>query len=127
MANISADFVIKLALILVLSILPSLVYLLIFKKAKKRWQARLRRAHNLTAYQYGYRSRLNRTRSYGNDTNSLRDRRRPVTKYFIGDTTCLNNAHSPYIRCAINPEGPCDECAHYEKHHSGSREREREL
>ncbi|MEL6496121.1 MAG: hypothetical protein AAFQ41_13520 [Cyanobacteria bacterium J06623_7] len=42
MANISADFVIKLALILVLSILPSLVYLLIFRKAKKRWQARLR-------------------------------------------------------------------------------------
>ena len=126
MANISIDFVIKLALILVLSIMPSLVYLLIFRKAKKRWQARLRRAHNLTAYHHGYRSRLSRnSHGYGNDSYPLRDRRRPVTKYFIGDTTCINNAHSPYIRCAINPEGPCDECIHYEKHHSDNRERNR--
>ena len=116
MANISADFVIKLALILVLSVLPSLVYLIIFQKAKKRWQARLRRAQNLNAYHYSYRDRRNRdSYSYSNDSYSLPDRRRPVTKYFIGDTTCINNAHSPYIRCAINPEGPCDECVHYEK------------
>ena len=128
MANISADFVIKLALILVLSILPSLVYLLISKKAKKRWQARIRRAHNFNAYHYDSRSRLNRNFSYGNDSHPQRDRRRPVTKYFIGDTTCINNAHSPYIRCAVNPEGPCNECSHYEKHNSDSRDRrEREI
>jgi hypothetical protein len=119
MANISADFVIKLALILVLSVLPSLVYLFVFQKAKKRWQARLRRAQNLNAYHYGYRDGRNRdSYSYSNDSYLLADRRRPVTKYFIGDTTCINNAHSPYIRCAINPEGPCDECVHYEKHDS---------
>lgn len=116
MANISADFVIKLALILVLSVLPSLVYLLIFQKAKKRWQTRLRRAHNRNAYYHSYRDQSNRRAyDYGNDAYPLGDRRRPVTKYFIGDTTCMNNANSPYIRCAINPEGPCDECVHYEK------------
>jgi len=118
MANISADFVIKLALILVLSTLPSLVYLLVFQKAKKRWQSRLRRAQNLNYYHQGYRDRLHRNSyGYSRDAYSLHDRRRPVTKYFIGDTTCVNNARSPYIRCAINPEGPCDDCIHFEKRH----------
>jgi Family of unknown function (DUF6464) len=32
----------------------------------------------------------------------------------IGDTTCQYNARSAYIRCAINPEGPCEGCRHYE-------------
>jgi hypothetical protein len=121
MANISAGFVIKLALILVLSVLPSLVYLLIFQKAKKRWRSRLRRAQNLNAFHYSYRDRLNRSSyDYSDDSPGLRNHRRPVTKYFIGDTTCINNAHSPYIRCAINPEGPCDECVHYEKQDHGN-------
>ncbi|MEM7595013.1 MAG: DUF6464 family protein [Cyanobacteria bacterium P01_A01_bin.83] len=114
---LSLNFVIKLALILVLSILPSLVYLLIFQKVKKRWQTRLRRAQIVPGYHHNYRDR-NHRRAYEHNRNSssVRERRRPATKYFIGDTSCVNNAHSPYIRCAINPEGPCDECVHYEKH-----------
>ncbi len=110
-----ADFVIKLALILLLSILPSVIYLLIFRRAKERWQTRLRRAQNITNYYYqGQYSR--NADSDRHDFDPLGgDRRRPATKYFIGDTSCINNAQSPYIRCAINPEGPCDECVHYEK------------
>ncbi len=116
MTQISTHFVIKLALILILSVLPSLVYLAIFQKAKKRWQTRLRRAQVLTSYRHDYRTRLYRnSSSYTRDAYFLTDRRRAVTKYFIGDTTCVNNAHSPYLRCAINPNGPCDECVHYEK------------
>ena len=116
MTNISTAFVIKLALILVLSILPSLVYLLIFQKAKKRWQTRLRRAQVLTTYRQSYRDRLYRESSgyYRGDAYPVRERRRSVTKYYIGDTTCVNNAHSPYIRCAVAPEGPCEGCVHYE-------------
>jgi hypothetical protein len=34
---------------------------------------------------------------------------------FIGDTSCLNNARSPYLRCAINPDGGCLSCKDYEK------------
>ena len=110
-----SDFVIKLALILLLSILPSLAYLLVFRKAKERWQMRLRRAQ-LTNNSY-YRERLH-SDIYSEDSHSVySDRRRPVTKYFIGDTNCINNAQSPYIRCAINPEGPCDECPHFETRH----------
>ena len=117
MTNNSDDFVIQLALILILSILPSLVYLLVFQKAKKRWQTRLRRAQIITAYHQNDQDRIHHDAyGYSRDAYSLRESHRPVTKYFIGDTTCINNAHSPYIRCAINPDGPCDQCTHYEKH-----------
>ena len=34
--------------------------------------------------------------------------------YLIGDITCKYNAQSSYIRCAINPDGPCENCRYYE-------------
>ena len=33
----------------------------------------------------------------------------------IGDRTCEFNARSPYLRCAINPQGPCQDCRHYSR------------
>jgi hypothetical protein len=33
--------------------------------------------------------------------------------YMIGDITCDLNARSPYLRCAMNPMGPCDGCSAY--------------
>jgi Family of unknown function (DUF6464) len=33
--------------------------------------------------------------------------------YPIGDITCEYNARSNYIRCAVNPEGPCKDCRYY--------------
>lgn len=33
--------------------------------------------------------------------------------YMMGDITCSLNARSPYLRCAINPMGPCDGCKEY--------------
>lgn len=33
----------------------------------------------------------------------------------LGDPTCHYNAHSPYLRCAINPYGPCEGCPQYQK------------
>ena len=35
--------------------------------------------------------------------------------WVIGDTTCRYNANSELIRCAVNPEGPCDRCPYYVK------------
>lgn len=46
---------------------------------------------------------------------------RPTEKSFvagrwvIGDASCRYNAQSEIIRCAVNPEGPCDRCRFYEK------------
>jgi hypothetical protein len=33
----------------------------------------------------------------------------------IGNASCKNNAHSPTLRCAINPDGPCDGCPDFSK------------
>jgi hypothetical protein len=33
--------------------------------------------------------------------------------YIMGDITCDLNARSPYLRCAVNPMGPCDGCSAY--------------
>lgn len=34
--------------------------------------------------------------------------------YVIGKISCKYNARSPYIRCAVNPSGSCEDCRHYE-------------
>ena len=34
--------------------------------------------------------------------------------YIIGDLTCKLNARSSYIRCAVNPLGPCKGCHDYQ-------------
>ncbi len=34
--------------------------------------------------------------------------------YMVGDITCRYNARSAYLRCAINPSGPCTKCSQYE-------------
>ncbi|MEN9208813.1 MAG: DUF6464 family protein [Thermostichus sp. DG02_2_bins_29] len=39
----------------------------------------------------------------------------PYPPGYIGDPTCRYNAHSPELRCAVNPYGPCEGCPHYEK------------
>ncbi|WP_416673896.1 DUF6464 family protein [Egbenema bharatensis] len=34
--------------------------------------------------------------------------------YVIGDWSCKFNARSSYIRCAVNPFGPCEACSQYQ-------------
>ncbi len=35
--------------------------------------------------------------------------------YWIGDLTCIYNAQSPLIRCAVNPDVECKDCQYYER------------
>jgi hypothetical protein len=28
----------------------------------------------------------------------------------IGGTRCIYNARSPFLRCSVNPKGPCESC-----------------
>lgn len=35
--------------------------------------------------------------------------------YLIGDISCQYNARSSYIRCAVNPSGPCKNCRFYKE------------
>lgn len=39
----------------------------------------------------------------------------PNTINAIGDVSCEYNAKSKYLRCTVNPCGPCEGCQHYEK------------
>ncbi len=36
-------------------------------------------------------------------------------RWVIGDASCRFNARSEIIRCAVNPEGPCNGCRFYEQ------------
>jgi len=36
-------------------------------------------------------------------------------RWVIGDANCRFNANSELIRCAVNPEGPCDRCRFFEQ------------
>jgi hypothetical protein len=35
--------------------------------------------------------------------------------WVLGDASCRFNARSEILRCAVNPQGPCDCCHSYEK------------
>ncbi|MEW6497358.1 MAG: DUF6464 family protein [Cyanobacteriota bacterium] len=35
-------------------------------------------------------------------------------RWVLGDANCRFNARSELIRCAVNPEGPCESCRFYE-------------
>ncbi|MDJ0634165.1 MAG: DUF6464 family protein [Xenococcaceae cyanobacterium MO_188.B29] len=35
-------------------------------------------------------------------------------RWIIGDASCYLNAGSEILRCAVNPQGPCQDCLHYE-------------
>lgn len=98
------ELAVKLTTLFILSILPSLTYLIIMQKINRRWRLRLRRVRTINSRRerdllgiyYGY-------------------HRQRVTKRHIGDASCQYNALSPYIRCAINPYGPCKGCSHYQE------------
>ncbi len=33
----------------------------------------------------------------------------------LGNPLCIHNARSPFLRCAINPSGPCEDCQDFEQ------------
>ena len=39
----------------------------------------------------------------------------PGVGFVIGDISCQFNGRSPFIRCAVNPTGPCAECRFYQE------------
>ena len=41
-------------------------------------------------------------------------RHRLLSKTIDKQGTCRFNAHSAFLRCAVNPSGPCSECNDYE-------------
>ncbi|NES24981.1 MAG: hypothetical protein F6K41_40250 [Symploca sp. SIO3E6] len=91
-----------LACVLVVLMTPVLS-VFVMRKTKERAQSRLRRATQAPVVRVLGRNQL------------LSDRHHiEGVGYIIGDITCNFNACSAYIRCAVNPSGPCENCCHYE-------------
>lgn len=102
--GLDRELILKLATLFVLSILPSLAYLIIVRKLNRRWRSRLRRVRV-----------LNRHRERDLLNLYSRDYHQRLPKRYIGNARCQYNALSPYVRCAVNPSGPCRECSHYQE------------
>lgn len=92
-------------MVVAIGFLPSLLSLWVMQK--KRWQRRLQIRRHATIFPA---HRIpEETRTFPNDRYYLEG-----FGYLIGDISCEYNAHSGYLRCAVNPEGPCDNCRSYE-------------
>jgi hypothetical protein len=104
--------VLKTLLVIAIGFLPSLFSLWMIRKAQRKTRTRIRQATN----NFSRMRRLGYLQVSANDTYSdLPDRfYLEGVGYMIGDISCQYNACSGYIRCAINPSGPCDSCHYYE-------------
>ncbi|MHC5934971.1 DUF6464 family protein [Nostoc sp.] len=92
-------------LVIAIGFLPSLISLWVIRKTHLRSRLRLRQAAmNFRSVQGGQ-----YVRSVEGDRYYLEG-----VGYLIGDISCKFNARSGYIRCAVNPDGPCNGCRHYE-------------
>lgn len=95
----------KTLLVIAVGFLPSLISLWVIRKTHLRSRLRLRQAAmNFSAVQ----ARQN-VRPVESDRYYLEG-----VGYLIGDISCKFNARSGYMRCAVNPDGPCNGCRHYE-------------
>jgi len=92
------------ALIILLGLSPSLVAFWMMQRVQTQAQIRLQRAVNLVNIQ---RVPPRREVEYQYVEG---------IGYMIGDLSCRFNARSSYIRCAVNPYGPCHNCSSYEAH-----------
>ena len=91
-------------LIFGLSLVPALISAWISLHARDRVQADFGRAMEAAA-QRGFKAAIQQER----DLNYIEG-----IGYVIGNFSCQMNARSPYLRCAINPCGPCESCQFYE-------------
>lgn len=102
--------------IFAVALMPPLLSLVMMRRSEARTRAKLRQAMNAATR---VRTQRRYTTPQPSDTAS---RGLPVSDryylegvgYLIGDITCQFNARSSYIRCAVNPQGPCQGCRHYE-------------
>ena len=89
-------------LVLFLGLTPWLLSVWVMRKAEA--QARER----IAAARLAVRAIPQPTPGIGTDRTYI-----PGVGYLVGDITCEYNARSSYIRCAVNPSGPCKDCSQY--------------
>jgi hypothetical protein len=92
-------------LVFALGLIPPLISVWVMRKAEAQARERLRvvmNTSNFTSRRNWQGVRLSPDHHYVEGMG-----------YIVGDMTCQFNARSSYIRCAVNPYGPCQECPHY--------------
>jgi hypothetical protein len=94
-------------LVFVVSLMPALFSIIVIHKAEIRARSNIRSAMEATA-----------TTRLQFNSPLLEEQYVQGVGFLIGDISCQYNARSAYIRCAINPTGPCKECRYYEMHES---------
>ncbi|MFM2064600.1 MAG: hypothetical protein RLZZ507_4271 [Cyanobacteriota bacterium] len=103
----------KTIVLIIIGFLPSLWSLWVIRKTQQRTHARSRQV----AYNY----------------SQIQPQIRPIESeryylegvgYLVGDISCKFNARSSYVRCAVNPSGPCQDCRHYEQRDLASSEKQ---
>ncbi len=99
------DQVLKTLLVITVGLLPSLFSLWVMRKTHARSRLRIRQA----ATSFSARRIPQTIRPIEGDRYYLEG-----VGYLIGDISCKFNARSGYMRCAVNPSGPCQACRHYE-------------
>jgi hypothetical protein len=95
----------KTLLIIIVGFLPSLFSLWLIRKTHSRMRSQLRQA----TFSFSRTPARENIRPREGDRYYLEG-----VGYLIGDISCKFNAHSGYIRCAVNPCGPCEGCNYYE-------------
>jgi len=97
--------VLKTLLILAIGLLPSLFSLWLMRKTQARTRSQFRRAATT----------IPRAQVQQNIRPDPSDRYYlEGVGYLVGDVSCRFNARSGYLRCAVNPNGPCEGCRYYE-------------
>jgi Family of unknown function (DUF6464) len=125
-------------LVIAIGFLPSLFSLWVIRKTHLRTRLRMRQAAmNMSGMRVSPNLSPVEGDTCGDATRSLLPPRGMGTTssngeryylegvgYLVGDISCKFNARSGYIRCAVNPDGPCQGCRHYEpKELAGSEQR----
>ncbi|NJM19192.1 MAG: hypothetical protein HC836_06880 [Richelia sp. RM2_1_2] len=107
--------VLKTLLVIAIGFLPSLFSLWLMRKNKARTRTLLQRAAvtSFPRYPRSQNSTIDH-RVQHNCTQSDRYYLQGVG-YLVGDISCEYNARSGYLRCAVNPTGPCDGCRFYQE------------
>ncbi|MBW4521132.1 MAG: hypothetical protein KME16_15720 [Scytolyngbya sp. HA4215-MV1] len=93
-------------LILVVGFVPALLSWWVMRRAEAQARASLRAAIHTTA--------IVPLRQMPHPLFASDQRYIEGMGYIIGDITCRFNARSCYVRCAVNPCGPCRDCSFYE-------------
>uniref|UniRef100_A0ACD5GPM7 DUF6464 family protein n=1 Tax=Desertifilum tharense IPPAS B-1220 TaxID=1781255 RepID=A0ACD5GPM7_9CYAN len=85
-----------------------LISLWMMHKAEGQGRERLANALEIAAYRRRY---AQETRFYAlpPECESIEG-----VGIIIGDLSCRFNARSAYLRCAVNPSGPCQGCPYYQ-------------